>query len=345
MNKRVQMIGFPKPVSRSNFKCVDLNKSVEMPEQYAKRIDAYWEQHHKGWASSPIANLEAVLFAPEGAVLRTSTSEYKNYKGADVIGSEGDLNILNFTQTIGNEVLTQTRDGLFVFPYRGDMPIAPQAYYCGGGLVAAMYCIPDGAKKLRDPARASLPPHQRFTKEECTIIPEYNNPLAHVIPRLVEERGVKKEQVLEDSLRLFGFAYGVNESRNPSASIHVRLDITAEEYQKAQKDRVDWLENSTGKKQDKRRQEIEHDAYISADDMPAFLLGRLEKDALGRQLVVSPRAGKIDLIDGALGSALLYVLHEQPETGLTLLNKLGRQGHRFELVEPKDGAYRFSIRE
>jgi hypothetical protein len=124
----------------------------------------------------------------------------------------------------------------------------------------------------------------------------------------------------------------------------VRLDISAEEYQKAQKDRVDWLENSTGKKQDKRRQEIEHDAYISADDMHAFLLGRLEKDALGRQLVVSPRAGKVDIIDGALGSALLFLLYTHTDKGLVLLRELEREGARCEFVKPVNDAYRFQIR-
>lgn len=339
MNKWVQLIKFPKPMRKRQVTCVDFGTSTAIPEHYATRIDAYWAQNHKGWTSSPIANLEDVLLRGETVEVRMSTGEYKNYKGADVIGSEGDLNILNVTQTIGNEVLTQTKDGLFAFPYRGDMPIAPQAYYCGGGLVAAMYCVPDGAKKLRDPTRAALPPHQRFTKDEYTLIPEYNNPLAHVVPRLAEERGIAKEQVLEDSLRLLGFSYGVNESRNPSAAIHVQLNVTAEEYQAALKDRIDWFETTTGKKQDKRRQEVEHDAYIGESDLPAFLQGTLAKDSLGRELMVSPRAGKVDLIDGALGSALLYVLHKQPEKGMSLLNALGRQGARCEFAEPFPDVY------
>ncbi len=321
------------------------NNLVILPMEYRQKIDFYWQEQHKGWISSPLAQLEDIYEFDgnnglDSLTIKTSVTEYCDHIGSDILSRQGDISALNLVQALGNSILIKTNDNYFVFGKRGsNMTVAPDEYDGGGSLMAAVYALDNGMEKLR--SRASLPANERYSKEELLF--QFSNPLEHVIPSLVRERGIDKEYIKEDSLCLLGFCRGDSGGRNPNAIPYLKLSLSHQEYILCQKEKINWLEKTTGKKQDKKIVEAEHEAFIHEDVLEDFLLNRCIADSLGKKLKDHPKTGRYEVVDVAIGGSLLYLLHYHQKIGLSLIDKLAGNWISLEfLPKGKNKEYKFN---
>jgi hypothetical protein len=304
LKKSIQVIPFHKPVEYGELHVIASDRSVRLDDKRRERIDANWRANHPGWLSSPISNFECIKVGYSSASLSTSVTEYKDYKGADVLAGEGDLEVLDMVQPVGNEVLMITADEKVIFGLRGsEMPICPSEYDCGGSLNAAMYAMDNS--KLRE--RENLPPNERFSKDELKF--DFRNPMDHVMPAIEREHGVKPEEVNKESMRILGFVRGLYGGRNPSAAISIRLKIDSEEYLGKRREKVDYEERSKGKPQPQKRVEVEQTVFIEKEDLAKFIASGMTVDSKGKSLEAHPMSGRTEIVDNAIGTAALFISH------------------------------------
>ncbi len=320
LSKRIQLI-WTSPKTSNQVVCTHTNSTVSLSPRYKAKIDSNWQENHKGWVSSPLAQLVEIVEKEDIVEIKTAVTEYSDHVGSDFLSKqEGDTKILDMIQALGNSVLMMTRDNYIVFGKRGsNMTIAPDEYDGGGSLMAAVYALENGMEKLR--GRLHLPPNERY-KERELLFPFYN-PLEHVIPAIVRERGINKEYINEDSLMLLGFCRGYTGGRNPNALPYIELNLNRQEYLAFQKEKINWLEKTTGKKQDKKIAEAEQEVFIHEGNLEDFLLNKCETDDLGKKLVPHPISGRYEVVDVAIAGCILYLLSRQPERGLNLVHKIG----------------------
>src|SRR3989338_8601828 len=103
LKKRIQLLGFERPLREQEVDFTDTNKLTVLPQHYRLQIDKYWQQNHASWVSSPLLTLEEITANETGKItVKTGITEYKDHVGSDVIARAGDLGILDLVKAIGN---------------------------------------------------------------------------------------------------------------------------------------------------------------------------------------------------------------------------------------------------